>query len=156
MRQRTPFVIFPTYSDIFSEGQKDIIDQLSKEGLAEKLIIYSSFLSSMSYVEHIQGVFVQTIIMREFKDVLCNTREGREILDWLSCHNLSSLNINTFTMMSVFQLLLNNRKGACVDLTLTIEEKLVYLKLTIRLLKQCLQLLPQDSDDGSYAEATRS
>lgn len=131
MRQRTPFVIFPTYSDIFSEGQKDIIDQLSKEGLAEKLIIYSSFLSSMSYVEHIQGVSVQTIIMREFKDVLCNTREGREILDWLSCHNLSSLNINTFTMMSVFQLLLNNRKGACVDLTLTIEEKLVYLKLML-------------------------
>lgn len=131
MKQRTPFVIFPTYSEIFEKGEKEVIDLLSKEGLAEKLIIYSSCISSLLYTEHIQGIFVQTIIMREFRDVLCNTTDGRKILDWLLCHKLSSLNINTFTMMSIFEILLNNRKGICADLSITDEEKLLYLKLIL-------------------------
>ena len=131
MEHRTSFIIFPTYSEIFEKGQREVIDQLSKEGLAEKFIIYSSYYSSLSYTEHIQGVSVQTVIMRDFKEILCNTKDGHKILDWLSCHNLSSLNINTFTMMSVFQLLLNNRKGNCVDLSQTDEEKLLYLKLIL-------------------------
>ena len=131
MNQRTPFAIFPTYSDIFSEESNRIIDQLSKEGLAEKLIIYSTSFSGLLYAEHIQGYSVQIYIMREFKDVLCNTYDGRKILNWMFSHQQIVFNINTFSMMSLYQLLLNHRKGKCLNLTITKEEKLLYLKLIL-------------------------
>jgi hypothetical protein len=34
-------------------------------------------------------------------------------------------------MMSIFEILLNNRKGICADLSITDEEKLLYLKLIL-------------------------
>lgn len=131
MQKKAPFTIFPTYSDIFSENSQKVIDQLSKEGLAEKLIIYSTSLSGFLYKEHIQGYSAQAHLMTEFKDVLCNTCDGRKILEWMALHQQNVLNINEFTMMSLYQLLLNHRKGKCLNLAITEEEKLLYLKLML-------------------------
>lgn len=131
MKRKDYFCIFPTYKEIFDEQEKDVLDKLSKGGVAEKLIIFSTRLSSLLYAEHIREVSVQAVIMREFKEVLCSTEDGRKILKWLSDHSLTSLNINNFTMMQVYRLLLNYRKGACSNLTLSSEELLLYLKLLL-------------------------
>lgn len=131
MKQESAFMIFPTYSDIFKEGKKDVIEQLSKEGLAEKYIIYSTSISGLLYADHIKGYSAQALIMREFKNVLCNTDDGYKILSYLHVHQQNALNVNAFTMMSLYQLLLNHRKGKCLNLTITEDDKLLYLKLIL-------------------------
>ena len=130
-KQESTFVIFPTYSDIFKEGKNDVIEQLSKEGLSEKFIIFSTSLSGLLYTDHIKGYSAQAYIMREFEIVLFNTDDGRKIISFLHVHKQSPLNINAFTMMSLYQLLLNHRKGKCLNLTITEEDKLLYLKLIL-------------------------
>ena len=130
-KQESTFVVFPTYSDIFKEGEEYVIEQLSKEGLAERYIIYSTSISGLLYTDHIKGYSAQAYIMKEFENVLCNTDDGRKILSYLHVHKQSPLNINAFTMMSLYQLLLNHRKGKCLNLTITEEDKLLYLKLIL-------------------------
>ena len=41
------FIIFPTYTEIFNNGQEEIIAELSKEGLAEKFIVYTTSISAL-------------------------------------------------------------------------------------------------------------
>ena len=102
-KQESTFVVFPTYSDIFKEGEEYVIEQLSKEGLAERYIIYSTSISGLLYTDHIKGYSAQAYIMKEFENVLCNTDDGRKILSYLHVHKQSPLNINAFTMMSLYQ-----------------------------------------------------
>lgn len=81
--KKTPFIIYPTYTDIFKNGQEEILAQLSTEGLAEKYIVFTTLLSASLYASHIKGMHVQEEIMIEFKDAICNTTDGQAILNWL-------------------------------------------------------------------------
>lgn len=128
-KKKKSFVIYPTYSDIFKNGQEDIIAQLSTEGLAEKYIVFTTSLSALLYVSHIKGMHVQEIIMIEFKDVICNTVDGHAVLDWLISNGLKTLNFNNFTLMELYCILLKHKKGESIDTSMSTYEKLTYLKL---------------------------
>lgn len=128
-KKKKSFVIYPTYSDIFKNGQEEIIAQLSTKGLAEKYIVFTTSLSALLYVGHIKGMHVQEIIMIEFKDVICNTIDGHAVLDWLISNGLKTLNFNNFTLMELYCILLKHKNGNCIDASMTIDEKLTYLKL---------------------------
>lgn len=127
----TSFIIYPTYTDIFKNGQEEILTQLSTEGLAEKYIVFTTSLSASLYAGHIKGMYVQEEIMIEFKDVICNTTDGHAILNWLILNDLKTLNFNNFTLMELYRILLKFKKGMCVDTSLSVDEKLTYLKLLL-------------------------
>ena len=127
--KKNSFIIFPTYTEIFKGGQEKILDQLSTEGLAEKYIVFTTSLSASLYAGHIKGMHVQERIMVEFKDVLCNTNDGLSIVNWLYFNGFKTLNFNTFTLMELYRILLNHKKGSCIDTSLSVDEKLTYLKL---------------------------
>ncbi len=127
--KNTSFIIYPTYTDIFKNGQEEILDQLSTEGLAEKYIVFTTSLSALLYASHIKGMYVQEEIMIEFKDAICNTTDGHAILNWLIANDLKTLNFNNFTLMELYCILLKHKKGECLDTSLSIDEKLTYLKL---------------------------
>lgn len=127
--KKNSFIIFPTYTEIFKDGQEKILDQLSTEGLAEKYIIFTTSLSASLYASHIKGMHVQEEIMIEFKDAICNTSDGHAILNWLFLNDLKTLNFNNFTLMELYCILLKHRKGECIDTSMTVDEKLTYLKL---------------------------
>lgn len=125
----TKFTIYPTYSDIFKEDQEGIIAQLSTEGLAEKYIVFTTSLSASLYASHIKGMYVQEKIMIEFKDAICNTSDGHAILNWLFFNDLKTLNFNNFTLMELYCILLKHKKGECIETSMSVNEKLIYLKL---------------------------
>ena len=126
---KTSFMIYPTYTDIFKNGQDEIIAKLSTEGLAEKYIVFTTSLSAILYSSHIKGMYAQEEIMIEFKDAICYTTEGHSILDWLIANDLNTLNFNNFTLMELYCILLKYKKGKCKDTSMSIDEKLSYLKL---------------------------
>ena len=129
-KRKTSFTIYPTYSDIFKEDQEGIIAQLSTEGLAEKYIVFTTSLSALLYAGHIKGMLVQEEIMIEFKDAICsNTSDGRAILNWLFFNDLKTLNFNNFTLMELYCILLKHKKGECIETSMSVDEKLIYLKL---------------------------
>lgn len=128
-KRKTSFTIYPTYSDIFKEDQEGIIAQLSTEGLAEKYIVFTTSLSASLYASHIKGMHVQEKIMIEFKDALCNTTDGHAILNWLVFNDLKTLNFNYFTLMELYCILLKHKQGECIDTSMSVNEKLLYLKL---------------------------
>lgn len=127
--KKNSFIIFPTYTEIFKDGQEKILDQLSTEGLAEKYIVFTTSLSASLYASHIKGMYVQEEIMIEFKDVICNTSDGHAILNWLFTNDLKTLNFNNFTLMELYSILLKHKKGGCIDTSMSVDEKLIYLKL---------------------------
>ena len=127
--RKTSFTIYPTYTDIFKNGQEEILAQLSAEGLAEKFIVFTTSLSASLYASRIKGVSVQEDIMMEFKDVLCNTTDGHAILNWLVFNDLKTLNFNYFTLMELYCILLKHKQGECIDTSMSVNEKLLYLKL---------------------------
>lgn len=127
----TSFIIYPTYTDIFKNGQEEILAQLSTEGLAEKYIVFTTSLSASLYAGHIKGMYVQEEIMIEFKDVICYTTDGHAILNWLILNDLKTLNFNNFTLMELYRILLKFKKGKCVDTSMSVDEKLTYLKLLL-------------------------
>ena len=127
--KNTSFIIYPTYTDIFKNGQEEILAQLSTEGLAEKYIVFTTALSASLYASHIKGMHVQEEIMIEFKDAICNTSDGHAILNWLFLNDLKTLNFNNFTLMELYCILLKHRKGECIDTSMSVDEKLIYLKL---------------------------
>ena len=55
------FRIFPTYTEVFKNGQEEIITNLLQEGLAEKYIIFTTSISALLYASHIKGVSALTI-----------------------------------------------------------------------------------------------
>ncbi len=126
---KNSFVIFPTYKDIYKSGQEEVLAQLSTEGLAEKYIVFTTTLSASLYASHIKGMYVQEEIMIEFKDVLCNTNDGYAIMRWLYLNGQKNLNVNNFTLMELYCILLKHKKGECIDTSMTVDEKLTYLKL---------------------------
>jgi len=128
-KRKTSFTIYPTYSDIFKEDQEGIIAQLSTEGLAEKYIVFTTSLSALLYAGHIKGMLVQEEIMIEFKDAICNTSDGHAILNWLFFNDLKTLNFNNFTLMELYCILLKHKKGECIETSMSVDEKLIYLKL---------------------------
>ena len=127
--KKSSFVIYPTYSDIFKNGQEKILAQLSTEGLAEKYIIFTTSLSASLFASHIKGMHVQEDIMIEFKDAICNTSDGHAILNWLFLNDLKTLNFNNFTLMELYCILLKHKKGECTDTSMSVDEKLTFLKL---------------------------
>ena len=127
--RKTSFTIYPTYTDIFKNGQEEILAQLSAEGLAEKFIVFTTSLSASLYASRIKGISVQEDIMMEFKDVLCNTTDGHAILNWLVFNDLKTLNFNYFTLMELYCILLKHKQGECIDTSMSVNEKLLYLKL---------------------------
>ena len=127
--KKNSFIIFPTYTEIFKDGQEKILDQLSTEGLAEKYIVFTTALSASLYASHIKGMHVQEEIMIEFKDAICNTTNGHAILNWLISNDLKTLNFNNFTLMELYCILLKHKKGECIDTSMSVDEKLTYLKL---------------------------
>ena len=127
--KKNSFIIFPTYTEIFKNGQEEIIAQLSSEGLAEKYIVFTTSLSASLFASHIKGMHVQEEIMIEFKDAICNTSDGHAILNWLFLNDLKTLNFNNFTLMELYCILLKHRKGECIDTSMSVDEKLIYLKL---------------------------
>ncbi len=127
--KNTSFTIYPTYADIFKNGQEEVLAQLSTEGLAEKFIVFTTSLSALLYASHIKGMYVQEDIMIEFKDAICNTTDGLAILNWLILNDLKTLNFNNFTLMELYCILLKHKKGDCTDTSMSIDEKLTYLKL---------------------------
>lgn len=127
--KNTSFIIYPTYTDIFKNGQEEILAQLSTEGLAEKYIVFTTALSASLYASHIKGMYVQEEIMIEFKDAICYTTDGHAILNWLFLNDLRTLNFNYFTLMELYRILLKHKKGECIDTSMSVDEKLTYLKL---------------------------
>jgi len=127
--KKASFIIYPTYTDIFKNGQEEILAQLSAEGLAEKYIVFTTSLSASLYASHIKGMHVQEEIMIEFKDAICNTSDGHAILNWLFLNDLKTLNFNNFTLMELYSILLKHKKGGCIDTSMSVDEKLIYLKL---------------------------
>lgn len=125
------FMIYPTYTEIFKNGQEKILAQLSIEGLAEKFIVFTTALSASLYSSRIKGMYVQEIIMFEFKDSLCYTTDGYAILNWLFLNELKTLNFNNFSLMELYCILLKHKKGKCVDKSMSVDEKLLYLKLLL-------------------------
>lgn len=132
-KTKKSFLKFPTYTDIFKNGQEKIIANLSKEGLAEKYIVFTTSISSLLYVSHFKSFHVQELIMMEFKDVLLGTDDGRLIVDWLLSNNQKTLNINNYTLMEMYCMLLKYKKGLCGNdnVSLTKNEQLLYLKLVL-------------------------
>lgn len=132
-KTKKSFLKFPTYTDIFKNGQEKIIANLSKEGLAEKYIVFTTSISSLLYVSHFKSFHVQELIMMEFKDVLLGTDDGRLIVDWLLSNNQKTLNINNYTLMEMYCMLLKYKKGLCGNdnVSLTKDEQLLYLKLVL-------------------------
>lgn len=128
---KASFPIFPTYTEIFKNGQEEIIANLSQEGLAEKYIIFTTSISSLLYASHIKGVSAQEEIMMEFHDVIKGTEEGHKIHDWLSSRNQNTLNVNNYTLMELYYMLLKYKKGQCDNLYLSVSERLIYLKLIL-------------------------
>lgn len=124
-------VIMPTYSAIFQERKEEIIAKLKAEGLAEKFVVYTTYFSSLLYTTQIKGVDVQERIMMEFRDVLINTRDGKVIQHWLISHNVGTLNMNNYTLMELYRILLNHKNGKCENLSISTDEKLIYLKLVL-------------------------
>ena len=129
--KKNSFAIFPTYTDIFKSGQEEILAQLSKEGLAEKYIVFTTSLSASLYASHIKGMYVQEEIMIEFKDVLCNTTDGYAIMNWLYRNDQKTLNVNNFSLMELYCILLKHKKGECINTSMTVDEKIIYLKLIL-------------------------
>ena len=129
--KNTSFIIYPTYSEVFKKGQEEILAQLSTEGLAEKYIVFTTSLSASLYASHIKGMYVQEEIMIEFKDVICYTTDGHAVLNWLISNDLKTLNFNNFTLMELYCILLKHKNGDCIDTSMSIEEKLTYLKLLL-------------------------
>lgn len=127
--KNTSFIIYPTYTDIFKNGQEEILAQLSTEGLAEKYIVFTTALSASLYASHIKGMYVQEEIMIEFKDTICYTTDGHAILNWLFLNDLRTLNFNYFTLMELYCILLKHKQGECIDASMSVNEKLLYLKL---------------------------
>lgn len=123
------FIIYPTYTDVFKNGQEEVISRLSTDGLAEKYIVFTTALSASLYASRIKGMYVQEEIMIEFKDALCNTSDGYTILNWLTSNGLKSLNFNNFTLMELYCILLKHKKGECKDTSMAVDEKITYLKL---------------------------
>ena len=128
---KSPFPVFPTYTEVFKNGQEEVIANLLQEGLAEKYIVFTTSISALLYASHIEGASVQEKIMMEFKDVIIGTEEGYKILDWLSDHCQKTLNINNYTLMELYCLLLKYKKGHCDNVSLSVSERLLYLKLVL-------------------------
>lgn len=128
---KSPFPVFPTYTEIFKNGQEEVIANLSQEGLAEKYIVFTTSISALLYTSHIEGASVQGKIMMEFKDVIIGTDEGHKILDWLSDHSQKTLNVNNYALMELYCLLLKYKKGKCDNISLSVSERLLYLKLVL-------------------------
>ena len=128
---KSPFPVFPTYTEVFKNGQEEVIANLLQEGLAEKYIVFTTSISALLYASHIEGASVQEKIMMEFKDVIIGTEEGYKILDWLSDHSQKTLNINNYTLMELYCLLLKYKKGHCDNVSLSVSERLLYLKLVL-------------------------
>ena len=74
-------------------------------------------------------MYVQEEIMIEFKDAICNTTDGHAILNWLISNDLKTLNFNNFTLMELYCILLKHKKGECKDTSMSVDEKIIYLKL---------------------------
>ena len=127
--KKNSFIIYPTYTEIFKKGQEGVLAQLSTEGLAEKYIVFTTSLSALLYASHIKGMHVQEEIMIEFKDAICNTTDGHAILNWLISNDLKTLNFNNFTLMKLYCILLKHKNGKSIDTSMSIDEKLTYLKL---------------------------
>lgn len=130
-KTKAPFTIFPTYSEIFEDGEEEVIASLSQEGLAEKFIVFTTSISALLYASRIEGVSAQEKVMMEFKDAILETEDGHKILDWLSLHNQNVLNINNYTLMELYCMLLKNKNGQCSNVSLTVSERLIYLKLVL-------------------------
>ena len=128
---KSPFPVFPTYTEIFKNGQEEVIANLSQEGLAEKFIVFTTSISALLYASHIEGISAQEKIMLEFKDVILGTEDGHEILGWLSAHGQNTLNINSYTLMELYCMLLKYKKGQCDEVSLSVSERLIYLKLAL-------------------------
>lgn len=122
-KTKKSFLKFPTYTDIFKNGQEKIIANLSKEGLAEKYIVFTTSISSLLYVSHFKSFHVQELIMMEFKDVLLGTDDGRLIVDWLLSNNQKTLNINNYTLMEMYCMLLKYKKGLCGNDNVSLTKK---------------------------------
>lgn len=127
------FLKFPTYTEIFNNGQEEVIAKLSKEGLAEKFIVFTTSISSMLYTCKFKMSSVQEIIMNKFRDALLDTGDGHLILRWLFSNNLRTLNINEYTLMELYCILLKNKKGQHTNdnVFLSVSEQLLYLKLVL-------------------------
>lgn len=130
-KTKAPFTIFPTFSEIFEEGEEEVIANLSQEGLAEKFIVFTTSISALLYADHIEGVPAQEIIMMEFKNVILGTEDGHKILGWLTAHGQNTLNINSYTLMELYCMLLKYKKGQCDNVSLSVSERLIYLKLVL-------------------------
>ena len=128
---KSPFPVFPTYTEIFKNGKEEVIANLSQEGLAEKSIVFTTSISALLYASHIEGISAQEKIMLEFKDVILGTEDGLKILGWLSAHGQNTLNINSYTLMELYCMLLKYKKGQCDEVSLSVSERLIYLKLVL-------------------------
>ena len=129
--KNTSIIIFPTFTEIFKNGQEEVIANLSKDGLAEKYIVFTTSLSALLYASHMKGISAQEKIMMMFKDVLLDTKEGNTILGWLTSHSLRTLNVNNYTLMELYCILLKYKKGQCDNVSLSVSERLLYLKLVL-------------------------
>jgi len=127
--KKSPFKMLPAYSDIFKGDSKEILAKLSTEGLAEKFIVFTTTLTSYLYADHIKENAIQERIMAEFRDALYETEDGRIILNWLRLNNMSFLNINNYSLMALFRVLLDYNKTDCINTSLSKSERLLYLKL---------------------------
>ena len=125
------FLVIPTYTEIFKNGQEEIVANLSQEGLAEKYIVFTTSISALLYASHIEGVSVQEKIMMEFKEAILGTEDGHKILGWYSAHGQKTLNINNYTLMELYCILLKYKKGQCDNVSLSVSERLLYLKLVL-------------------------
>jgi hypothetical protein len=128
---KSSFSIFPTYPEIFKNGQEEIIANLSQDGLAEKFIVFTTSISTLLYASHIKGDYVQEEIMMEFKEAIFGTEDGIKIHGWLLSHNQKTLNFNNFTLMELYRMLFKYKNGPCDNLSLSVSEQLLYLKLIL-------------------------
>ena len=69
--------------------------------------------------------------MMEFKNVILGTEDGHKILGWLTAHGQNTLNINSYTLMELYFMLLKYKKGQCDEVSLSVSERLIYLKLVL-------------------------
>lgn len=111
MKSKQYILKIPTYTEIFESGQEKIIANLSQEGLAEKFIVFTTSISSLLFLSHLDSALAQIIIMKEFEDALRRTDDGHKILNWLLSNNLYSLNINNYTLMEMYCILLRKNKS---------------------------------------------
>lgn len=130
-KTKASFTIFPTFSELFEDGEEKVIANLSQDGLAEKYIVFTTSISALLYASHIEGVSAQEKIMMEFKDAILGTEDGHKILGWLTAHGQNTLNINSYTLMELYCMLLKYKKGQCDNVSLSVSEQLFYLKLVL-------------------------